>query len=146
MSREIATLVHPAPPTAPWRVPPIAGWRDAAGPLTHIFAGDDTGGLTAGERHAAALRVATLNGHAALAETYRALVAEAGEPSPRLAAILRYVDRFADDPRAIRCADIRALEAAGLGIADVTALTRLVAFVTYQVRLLGALDRIEPGA
>ncbi|MEJ0011891.1 MAG: hypothetical protein WDM94_04525 [Bauldia sp.] len=146
MSREARTATYPAPPTAPLRVPPIPGWRDDPASLAQVFVSDEASGLTPGERRAAALRVAMLNGNQTLADTYRPPAAGDGEPSRRLAEILRYVERFAGDARAIRCADIRALEAAGLSIADVTALTRVVAFVTYQARLLAALDLIEPGA
>ena len=57
----------------------------------------------------------------------------------RLAALLRYADLVAARPAEVSQAIIDALSAMGLTPRDIVALTQLVSFVPYQVRLLAGL-------
>jgi uncharacterized protein YciW len=103
----------------------------------------DPAGVSLGERAACALRVAELHQDAALAAHYRARlqqVASDGEESPRLPAMLRHVDLITPTPDRATAADIAALQAAGLSERDIVILTQLVAFVSYQTRVLFGLQ------
>lgn len=105
------------------------------------------GGLTLGERAAVARRVAELNADLALTAHYAALLADSGEaPSPRLAVLLRHVDRLTLEPRAATPADLDALRAAGLGEREIVTLSQLVAFTNHQVRLLAGLRLLGAAA
>jgi uncharacterized protein YciW len=97
----------------------------------------DPGGLSLGERALVALRVAELAGDGRLAEHYRGLVRRAGEPAPtpRLALILDHVAMVATAPGTATKAHLDRLRGSGLGARDIVALSQLVAFVSYQVRL-----------
>jgi uncharacterized peroxidase-related enzyme len=128
--------------------------RHAEGAHRALLLPEEPGGLTPAERAAVALRVALRDGPApALADRFRALLAahpaarEAAEAPgmspggpPRLAALLRYADRVGGDPGACGQADIDALRALGLAPGDVVALTQVIAFVPYQVRLIAGLQ------
>lgn len=124
-----------------------------------VIAPQDPGGLPSAERLALACRIARLNGDAILADHYQqaagtgptlaaalaATLADPGAPAPanpRLAAILRHVDLVTREPREATRGDVAALLAAGLAEADVVRLSQLVAFVSYQARLLAGLRLI----
>ena len=61
----------------------------------------------------------------------------------RLAALLRHADLVALRPEGCGQADIDRLAALGLSPRDVVAVTQLVAFVPYQVRLLAGLRAMQ---
>jgi uncharacterized protein YciW len=123
----------------------------------------DAGGLKSAERLALAARMAALNGDAVLAAHYRSELgahgevpsalrrladladAEAGD-TPRLAAMRRHVDLVTRTPRAATRADVDALLAAGIAEADVVRLAQLIAFLSYQVRVLAGLRLIGGAA
>lgn len=122
--------------------------RHAEGAFRELLLPADPGGLSAEERAAVALRVALREGEAALAGRFRALpaatpaaiaAAEGGAADGRLAALLGHADLVALRPAGCGQAEIDALRALGLSPRDVVALTQLVAFVPYQVRLLAGL-------
>lgn len=116
------------------------------------------GGLSLAERAATALRMAVLHRAAGLAEHYRARLRDAGggalvaaaearaeappldpPPSARLTAILRHVDRLMAHPATAAPEHLEALRAAGLSPRDIVSLSQLIAFVSYQVRVLAGL-------
>jgi uncharacterized protein YciW len=118
-----------------------------------ILAPREAGGLPHGLRAALAARMALANGDAALAAHYRnliggkdaTLVAIAGrEPTPpgagaAVRAILRHVDLMTENVPAAARSDIEALTEAGLGDADIVRLQELIAFVSFQVRVVSGL-------
>ncbi len=132
-------VVAEAPPIAPLHPAPLLAWREESVRLSEE------------ERVAGALSVAAHNGDASVRAYYRHLLAAAGTPPAliaaiearagdlpkRLAAIVHYAARFAEDSRSIRCADVRLLEAAGLSFGEIMALTRVVAVTVYETSLAG---------
>jgi CMD domain protein len=109
-------------------------------------------GLSLGERTLAALRVAILVESSELSEHYRLRLLELGATqatidavklfpsgqslSKRDAAILRHTDLLTLEPAAAGQSDIAGLRAAGLTAREVVTLAQLVAFLSFQVRLL----------
>jgi len=118
-----------------------------------LLSPDDPGGLSLVERAAAALRVAVVHDDAALAAHYRARLDAVGGaevqplieslaeavPASRLSAILHHADLAARAPGRARPTHLEALRAAGLTPRDVVALSQLIAFVSYQARVLAGL-------
>lgn len=109
--------------------------------------------LSLEERLHAARHAAALSRAASLAEVYRQrLLAAAGAVAiadmaaidggdadalpPRLAAIAAHVRRLVGAPADASPADLDALREAGLSTAAIVALSQLVAFVTYQLRVI----------
>lgn len=114
----------------------------------------DVGGLTLAERAAVALRVAVMEADAVLAKSYRArLAAQPGAPdaaaveagsadprlTPRLAAMLEHAERLVLEPIAAEPAHLQALAAVGLSPRAIVVLSQLIAFVTFETRLLAGL-------
>jgi CMD domain protein len=118
-----------------------------------LLAPDDPGGFSLAERAAVALRIAVLDEHPALAAHYRerlravggAALLDAAERGPepatptRLAAILDHVQRLTTAPGSATPAHLASLQAVGLAPRDIVSLSQLIAFVSYQVRLLAGL-------
>jgi uncharacterized protein YciW len=130
--------------------------RHAEGAFRELLLPADPGGLSRAERAAVALRIAAREGCGPLCLVFRALLerAGAGHLAPRaeaaeatgedrLAALLRYAEKAGLRPREVREADIQALAALGLGPREIVALTQLVAFVPFQVRLLAGLRAMQ---
>ena len=127
--------------------------RHAQGAHRELLLPDDPGNVSHVERAALALRVALREGEGALAARYRAVLDRAGAAEQamlaedlsgapmegRLAALLRYADLVAVRPEATMRADLDVLRDLGFTPRDVVAVTQLVAFVPYQVRLLAGL-------
>ena len=134
-----------------------------------LFSINSTSAVSSIERFATALRVAALHQEPALVDHYTArlretpggsqqLIAdvlagpEAGDLPPRLRAILAHTDLLVIRPAAATPADLAALQAAGLGDAEVVTVSQLIAFVSYQVRVFVGLtllrgdDRTPPAA
>lgn len=140
---------------------PLAGLRgERAAIRTHtqgayreLVIPADSGGVNRAERAALALRVAMLEAEPLLAGHFRALLAELASAAEvaaaenraapvgagRFALLMRYADLVARHPGRVGQADIDALAAQGLSPGDIVAVTQLVAFVPYQVRLLAGL-------
>ena len=95
-------------------------------------------GLSAAERSAIASLVASIEGDAALTAHYRAL-GPAASSSPRLEAMLRHVRMVTTAPGSATPAALTALRDVGLAPRDIVALTQIVAFVSYQVRVAAGL-------
>ncbi|BDB24035.1 hypothetical protein Tamer19_29090 [Cupriavidus sp. TA19] len=116
-------------------------------------------GLSLAERLLVALYAARLTPSAALAAHYRArleqLGAEAaqvraaaeGQPQdiadPRLHAILVFTRTLIEKPVEGDQAALQALPAAGLSTPAVVTLAQLIAFLSYQVRLVAGLDALK---
>ncbi len=126
--------------------------RHAEGAYRELVLPAEPGRVSHAERAAIAFRVAVAEGDALLAGHFRGLLqaqgadaliaaAEArdGGAAPKLAALLRYADLVGSRPGECTQADIDALSALGLDAQDIVAVTQLVSFVPYQVRLLAGL-------
>jgi len=105
----------------------------------------EPGGISLAERAAAAWRIAVINGDEKLAAHYHALLDPATAARlaeampPRLATIMAHVERVATAPRDATPEHIRGLEAVGLSARDIVTLSQLIAFVSYQVRVLAGM-------
>lgn len=107
------------------------------------------GGLTHSERAALACRIALLNDEPVLARHYDGLIAEGnlaiadtgfdGGGDFRLRAILRHTDLVTVDPKEATGSDISALRSVGISDADIVRLSQLIAFVSYQIRVVAGL-------
>jgi uncharacterized protein YciW len=122
--------------------------RHTQGSHDVLLGPSDPGGVSLIERAAAAFRVASIEGDAALAAHYRERLREVGadvaaiealHPAPRLAAILRHVSLVTTAPGRATQADLDALRDVGLGARDIVVVTQIVAFVSYQVRVVAGL-------
>jgi uncharacterized protein YciW len=99
-------------------------------------------GLSTGDRLRVAVHVCTVARAASLAQHYEARLArDAGRdaPSPALPAMLQFAATLTTDPRLGDRAAIEPLRHAGLGDAAIVALAQLVAFLSYQLRVVAGL-------
>ena len=108
-----------------------------------VFTPADPGGLPPGLRLALGAHMARLGGDEPLAAHYDAAAAHHGPgldaSDPRRQAILRHVDLVTAAPRQATAADIAALQDSGVAPADVVRLSQVVAFVSYQLRVIAGL-------
>jgi alkylhydroperoxidase domain protein/CMD domain protein len=126
----------------------------AQGSYEALFQPADPGGVGAVERFAIALRVAVHHEEPRLIDHYRgqllaaadgseALVAavESGdvEPGSRVAAQLAHADLLATHPVDAQPSHLKALRDAGLSVRDVVTTSQLIAFVSFQARVLAGL-------
>ena len=100
-------------------------------------------GLSTADRLCVALHVCTIAGARTLARHYEGQLAEASggdaPSSPALPAMLQFAAALTTDPRRGDRAAIDSLRRAGLGDAAIVALAQLVAFVSYQLRVVAGL-------
>ena len=114
----------------------------------------DPGGLSHALRAALALRIARLNGErdfeghfarlldrveADIATRRAADLAFDGGGDAKIAALIRHVDLVAADPKSASGGDIELLRQAGVPDADIVRLSELIAFVSYQIRVVAGL-------
>jgi uncharacterized protein YciW len=116
------------------------------------------GGLCHSERAALACRIARLNDEEQMASYYEAMIPENSEfraiadpafvelHDQRLKAILRYTDLVTVDPKRATESDILALKAAGILEADIVRLSELIAFLSYQMRVVQGLRLMRDAA
>lgn len=111
----------------------------------------DAGGVSLVERAAAALHVASIEGDLALVAHYRQRLLETGADvaaieamnvAPRLRAILRHVSLMTTAPGSATRSDIEALRDAGLAERDIVVVAQIVAFVSYQIRVVAGLHAL----
>ena len=104
----------------------------------------DSAGLTLAERLMAARTVAELSGGTVLAAHYGQRLAALSVPAPsaRLDAILQFSRTLALRPVEGDKTALLTLPAAGLSTPDVIALAQLIAFITYQVRVVAGLKAL----
>jgi CMD domain protein len=119
----------------------------------------DPAGVSLIERAATALCVASIEDDAALRTHYRARLLDIGadvatiaaaEPgsamqdvSPRLASIMRHVGMITRTPGASEPSHIDALRDAGLTPRDIVTIAQIVAFVSYQTRIIAGLRLLD---
>ena len=127
------------------------------GAFKELVSPAEPGGVSLVERAALAWRVARLENNGGLATFYWVVfdgLASAAESriaadgpadgeGGRFASLLRYGDKVAAHPGQVTQADIDALSAHGLSPQDIVAVTQLVAFVPFQVRLLAGLRAMK---
>jgi CMD domain protein len=145
---DAAAGLAPTSPVATRRRQREVFLRHTQGSYDALITPDDPGGVSLVERAAAALRVSSLERDAALIAQYRARLRdlgvhpaaiEASDAPPRLRAILRHVTLIATAPGSATRADLDALRGAGLAPRDVVIVAQIVAFVSYQVRVVAGL-------
>jgi uncharacterized protein YciW len=122
--------------------------RHTQGSHDVLIAPANPAGVSLAERAAAALRVASIERDRALITHYRARLHEIGADvaaieaqnvPARLAAILRHVSLVATAPGSATQADLEALRDAGFAPRDIVTIAQIVAFVSYQVRVVAGL-------
>ena len=129
--------------------------RAAQGSYQALLEPDDLAGVSRREREAIALRVAVLTPSEPVAAWHRerlralglndeALAAIEEFPAgpalaPRETAILAHTDLLTLHPGAATPAHLAALQATGLSPRDIVTISQLIAFVSYQVRVLAGL-------
>ncbi|MDB6453026.1 CMD domain-containing protein [Falsirhodobacter sp. 20TX0035] len=102
-------------------------------------------GLSAGLRNALAHRMALLNKDDTIAaqyvvmEDFSAVASGATDLPEPLNTIARHVDMVTADPTSATAEHIRRLEAAGLSAPQIVALSELIAYVNFQVRVVAGL-------
>lgn len=115
----------------------------------------DCGGLSRPVRAALACRISRHNGEPVLAAHFHGMIGGAGsEPDSalriadpafdggddtRLKAVIHYADLVAVDPKKAVAQDIEKLTKAGVPDDDIVRLSELIAFVSYQIRLVAGL-------
>jgi CMD domain protein len=145
---DTAAALEPGSPVAALRRQREAFVRHTQGSHDVLIGPADAGGVSLVERAAAALRVASIEREAALIAHYRERLGEIGgdaaaieamQAAPRLAAILRHVSLVASTPGSATRADLEALRNVGLAPRGIVVLAQIVAFVSYQVRVVAGL-------
>lgn len=116
---------------------------------------EDPAGVSLVERAMIALRVAYLTPSEAAATWYRDRLRDLGADTPKIAAIeglaerailtpreaavLRHTDILTQEPGNATAGDLAALKSVGLGPRDIVTISQLIAFVSFQVRILAGL-------
>lgn len=151
-------------PAAELRAQRPEAMQHAQGSYTALFDPPERVGLTPVERFAIALRVAAIHAATEAEDHYRQRLLEAGaipeivaaaaledagagsqpdpEVPPRLQAILRHADLLSTHPVDASPDDLQALADAGLATVEIVVLSQIVAFVSFQVRVIAALQLI----
>lgn len=117
-----------------------------------LFEPQDLGGVSHRERDGLALRIAVLTPSPELVTWHRDRLAAQGQDTATIAAfeqgpdgaglttrevaLLRHADILANTPGNATPADIAALKAAGFTPRDIVTISQLIAFVSFQARLL----------
>ena len=126
-----------------------------------LFEPEDLGSVSHRERDGLALRVAVLTPSSELVAWHRERLAAQGEDSATIAAFergpegagltarevatLHHADIVANTPGKARPDDIAALKAAGFSPRDIVTISQLIAFVSFQARLLVGLRLVGEG-
>jgi alkylhydroperoxidase domain protein/CMD domain protein len=156
--------VAPGSPLAELREQRPEATEHAQGSYAALFDPEDPIGLSSVERFATALRVATLHAATEAADHYRQRLIEAGasqeivaaaaledagsasQPDPavpaRLQAILAHADLLGTRPVEATPDDLQALADAGLATVEIVQVSQLIAFISFQVRVIAALKLI----
>jgi alkylhydroperoxidase domain protein/CMD domain protein len=162
----ISTLagVSPGSPAAELRAQRPEAMEHAQRSYTALFDPAERVGLSPIERFAIALRVAAIHAATEAADHYRQRLVGAGasppivaaaaledagagsqpdpEVPPRIQAILRHADLLSTHPVDASPDDLQALADAGLATVEIVVLSQIVAFVSFQVRVVVALQLI----
>ncbi|MEP7299905.1 MAG: CMD domain protein [Caldimonas sp.] len=104
-------------------------------------------GLSTADRLRVAIRACTVAGAAGLAAHYADLLAGVAEkdasPSRALPAMLEFAATLIADPRRGDHAVLASLKSAGLDDVAIVALAQLVAFLSYQLRVVAGLQALR---
>jgi uncharacterized protein YciW len=104
-------------------------------------------GLSTADRLRVAAHVCTIAGAASLAQHYEEELADepgrAAPPSPALPAMLRFAAALTTDPRLGDRAALEPLRRAGLDDPAIVALAQLVAYLSYQLRVVAGLQAMR---
>lgn len=119
-------------------------------------------GVSRVERGLVALRVAVLEESAPLIAYYRNYLDKLNVPSelieaassvvlgdelsPRVRALLAHVDRLTNEPDVATAAHLAGLKAQGFSDADIVTISQLIAFLSFQVRVVVGLQLLEGAA
>jgi uncharacterized protein YciW len=138
---------------------PVYGVRDlrpeflagAEACRTGVLAPADDLGLAPGLRMAIGRRVARTSGNDRIVAEYPlpetqelAALADGGDPSdPYLAAIAAHADMIGSDPGRASAGDLQRLLDAGLTVPQVIALSELLAYVCFQIRIVHGLTLLK---
>lgn len=120
----------------------------------------EPGGLSHAFRAAIACRIARLNGDRSFAEHFEGVLNEAKALTDermvadlgfkgsdgRTKALIRHADMVAANPRDATSANIDSLRQAGVSEPDIVRLSELVAFVSYQIRVVAGLRLMRQSA
>ncbi len=103
-----------------------------------LFAPADAGDFPIAQRLQTAQRISEWHADKLLAAHYAALLQQQGgaEDSPRLLAALDHAERLAFKPASADAQHLQALQQAGWSLDDIVTLSQLIAFVSFQSRLL----------
>jgi CMD domain protein len=135
----------------------------AQGSFKALLEPNDLGGVSRLEREAIAYRVSLLEQSKPVSDLHRARLQEIGATAEqieaienypeggvlpsRLETILGHVDLLTLEPKAATPEALTALKTAGLSTRDIITVSQLIAFISFQVRLLAALRIMkEPAA
>ena len=109
-----------------------------------LIAPTDPGEVSLVERASVALLVASIERDAALVAHYQARLDELeGEPPARLGAVLEHVTLVAGSPGSATAAGLERLAEVGLSPRDIVVVTQIVAFVSYQARVVAGLRALD---
>lgn len=148
---------------------PVAALREARpetlayahGSFRALLEPDDVGGVSRLEREAIGLRVATREHFPTVAGFHRARLRdlamsdakiaaiESGSTdglSPRLAAILTHTDLLTTASRCGSQEAIAALKAVGLTARDIVTISQLIAYLSYQIRMIATIRALGGAA
>ena len=104
-------------------------------------------GLSTADRLRVAIHACTVAGATSLAAHYADLLAGAADkdtsPSRALPAMLQFAATLTTDPRRGDRAALASLKSAGLDDAAIVALAQLVAFLSYQLRVVAGLQALR---
>jgi uncharacterized protein YciW len=122
---------------------------------------EDEVGVSRLERGQIALRVALLEGCEPLVAHYRAYLSRVAAPSEvvaatersalgaplsqRAVAILQHVDRLTIEPRVATPEHLVELQTHGLNAANMVTISQLIAFLSFQVRVVAGLQALAEG-
>ena len=134
----------------------------AQGSFDELFEPADPKGVSRQERDAMALRIAVLEKSEPVIQLHRSRLQalgltdadlaaieqfpDGGTLSPRLTAILTHTDLLTTEPRNATKDDLVKLQDAGLTTPDIITISELIAFSSFQIRLLAALRALSEDA
>jgi CMD domain protein len=135
--------------------------RATQGSHQALFEPDDLGGVSHRERDGLALRVAALTPSPELVAWHRERLSDQGEDTATIAAfetgsesggltarevaLVRHANILANTPGDATPENIAALKAAGFSPRDIVTISQLIAFVSFQARLLVGLRLVGEG-
>lgn len=147
--------IAPGSPLAQLREQRPETLRHAQGSFQVLLEPDDPGGVSREEREAIALRVETLERFPDVAEFHRDRLRllgagddriaaieqfpDGGYVPARLAAILRHTDLLTTSSRSGSPEAIARLRQAGLSAQDIVTISQLIAYMSYEIRMVALL-------